>query len=156
MEPMKLPLRHAAALLVVLSAACSSGDPSAAELAGDDTDGDGVRDDVAAHIETYDPAMQAYLSAVAANEQRVVTFTDGDDAYSIAAEANRLVTCIPEGLDRDAARDAAAEVREKVADTDARRDNQAKFSAAISGESFPEPDCDTGASPGAGTATPDR
>ena len=152
MEPMPL-LRRAlvatcAGTFAVAVAACGGNDPTLAELAGVDRDGDGVRDDVAEHIASYDPELQEYLFSVAANEQKVVTF-DGDtaDAYAIAAEVNRLVTCIPSGLDRDAARDAAESVRAQVADTDTRQANERKLSAAISGQTFPEPDCEAESDP---------
>ena len=136
----------------VVVAACSGSKPDPAELAGTDGDGDGVRDDVAAAIDRFDPALRDHLIEVAANEQQVVTFDPGapgasERAWGLAQEANRLASCPPEGVELAVAIDAAEEVRSLVANTDARRDAQRAFTAAISGRSFPAPDCDAAPSP---------
>jgi hypothetical protein len=131
---------------VVVLAGCSDSEPTGEELAGVDSDGDGVRDDVATYIDTFDSALHPYLLEVAANEQQVVTLDpDASDAaevaYEIATAANRLASCPPAGADPQAAWDAAAAVRESVADTEARQQRQDVFTALISGRAFPEPDC---------------
>lgn len=153
MAPMRVPPRpvRCAGVTLVLAmsgtaASCGDSEPTAADLAGPDSSGNGVRDDIEALIDDFEDELHGYLLEVAANEQHVVIFdSDSADAtrraIQIAEEANRLVACLPEGVDQRGAREAAEKVRQRTADTSARRDRRAGFTAAIDGLAFYAPDC---------------
>ncbi len=139
------------AALSVTPLACtdSSGTgESRSSLAGVDADGNGVRDDVDAKVGqlTSDPAVAAYLLAVARNTQQVVTFDPGapdaaDTAFALASETNRLVSCPPAGIDPSRADALFEEVQRAVANTSSRKAQLDELSALISGRSFTAPVC---------------
>lgn len=132
---------------VVLAGSCTGGDGATTDdLRGRDANGNGVRDDVEAYVTTFPAAMQENLTAVAANEQAAL-LVDSDSAgaaeraHVVAVEANRLVTCVPVGVDPNELRDAQEQVRHRVTNTDARRQAAADFERLLGGQSFPAPDC---------------
>ena len=119
-----------------------------AVLVGPDSDGDGVRDDVADAIRRLPvtPEMRSYLSETAQVEQRIMkldTTSDGarEAAYAIAQEANRLISCVPTTLDVHDAWDQADTIQALVENTPERRDQVRKFSHLIDGRDFVEPTC---------------
>ena len=144
----------AAALSVTALACTDSSDngESRNSLAGADADGNGVRDDVDAKVAklSSDPAVSAYLLAVARNTQHVVTFDSGaadaaDTAFALASETNRLVSCPPAGFDPGQAVALLEEVQRAVANTPSRKAKLDELSALISGRSFTAPVCDQSA-----------
>lgn len=116
--------------------------------AGVDANADGVRDDVAEVIAALPVTIQmrTYLNDSAKVDQRVMTLdpTAADasaTAYDIATDANRLISCVPAGLDPTDARDRAEAVRLLIANTDEREAAEAAFSKLIDGRTFPAPTC---------------
>jgi len=140
------------AALSVTALACtdSSGNgESRSSLAGADVDGNGVRDDVDAKVGqlTSDPAVAAYLLAVARNQQQVVTFDTGapdaaDTAFALASETDRLISCPPAGIDDDRADALFDQVARAVANTPSREAQVDELGALIDGRSFYLPRCD--------------
>jgi len=140
------------AALSVTALACtdSSGNgESRSSLAGADVDGNGVRDDVDAKVGqlTSDPAVAAYLLAVARNQQQVVTFDTGapdaaDTAFALASETDRLMSCPPAGIDDDRALALFDQVARAVANTPSREAQVDELGALIDGRSFYAPRCD--------------
>jgi hypothetical protein len=139
-------------LSLLITGSCSKDSVDRAELPGADADGNGVRDDLDGYIAGRDPAYTEYLTAVAANEQRAVTLdTEAPgakaEAFEILDQVNLLISCVPDGLDRDTARDEADAIVAKVSNTDARRANHASVSEMNSGRAMPAPDCSAVAGP---------
>lgn len=150
MRAVVAPAALAAACVLLVS--CSMVGPGrtvdAAVLAGPDSDGDGVRDDVAEAIRRMpvSPDMRAYLAQTAEVEQRIMTLdttAEGarETAYAIAQEANRLISCVPATLDVHDAWDQGDTVQALVENTPERRAQVRKFSRLIDGRDFVEPTC---------------
>lgn len=133
-------------LAVLITGGCGKGGTDRAALAGVDADGNGVRDDVDEYIAGRDPAYTEYLTAIAANEQRAVTLdTEAPEAkaeaFGILDQVNLLISCVPDGLNRETARDEADLIVTQVSNTDARRANHDLVSEMNSGRAMPAPDC---------------
>jgi hypothetical protein len=129
-------------------------------LAGEDRDGNGVRDDVDGRLRLIAPSgpLAGYLTDVARNTQQVVVLDTGaadarETAFRLATVTNELVSCPPPGVDRQRARELGDEVQGSVADTAERKAKLEEFSALISGRSFPAPDCSAIGSGPAPTST---
>jgi hypothetical protein len=145
---------------VLVAPACAPTDPgpSAAALdesaspSGTDADGNGVRDDIDQAIDQapVNGQMKAYLIESAKVEGRIMALdVEGDPgaadtAYEIASDANRLVSCVPAGLDPVDALGWAENLRLLIANTDEREAQLAAFSRLIDGRAFPAPDCGEG------------
>jgi len=145
-----------AAICVLPIAACAKDQPSnqgveidqSADLAGVDANADGVRDDVAEVVRQLPVSdeMRTYLSAGAKVEQRIMTLDTAsagtaDPAYDIASDANRLISCVPAGLDPADAHKHADDIQALVENTSQRQEQVGAFSALIDGRDFPGPAC---------------
>lgn len=144
-------------LVVFAGLGCGSSEPKSpvtldesTSIAGPDRDENGVRDDIDEVIASLPvaPEMRTYLSQSAAVEQRIMMLDiNGDpaaaksEAFRIATDANRLISCVPAGLDEEEANDRTDVLQSLIEDTDERQAQVAAFSKLINGRSFPEPRC---------------
>ena len=144
------------AICVLPIAACAKEQPpnqgveidQSTDVPGVDANSDGIRDDVAEAIRQLPVTeeMRTYLYDGAKVEQRIMTLDTAsagaaDTAYDIASDANRLISCVPSGLDQADARKHADDIQALVENTAQRQEQVGAFSALINGRDFPAPAC---------------
>ncbi len=145
----------------LVAPSCAPADPTtrpaalddSAPPSGTDGNGNGVRDDIDRAIAQapVDSQMKAYLTDTAKVEQRIMALdvngdpqAAADAAYGIASDANKLLSCVPSGLDPADALERAENLRLLIANTDEREAQLAAFSRLINGRAFPAPECGGG------------
>ena len=123
---------------------------SLAELAGPDVNNNAIRDDVETRIRelTSDPLMIEYLESSARYMQKIVLFDDKapnakETAFELATESDILISCTPEGLDHENAKDLFFEVEDAIINTRGRKAKFDRQSELVDGRVFAEPDCET-------------
>ena len=132
---------------------CSAFRPSndsLAELAGPDVNNNAIRDDVETRIRelTSDPLMIEYLESSALYMQQVVLFDDKapnaqETAFQLGTDLDILISCTPEGLDHENAKDLFFEVEDAIRNTRGRKAKFDRQSELVDGRAFKEPDCET-------------
>jgi hypothetical protein len=117
-------------------------------LTGTDSNGDGVRDDIARIIAglAATPAMKQRLMGYARNQQRVMALDvsrqqAAQQAYEIATETNRIISCVPDDASFDEFDRRTDTLEAAIFDTDARRAQVDAFGELINGRDFPAPTC---------------
>ena len=123
---------------------------SLAELAGPDVNNNAIRDDVETRIRelTSDPLMIEYLESSARYMQKIVLFDDKapdakETAFQLGTDLDILISCTPEGLDHENAKDLFFEVEDKIINTRGRKAKFDRQSELVDGRVFAEPDCET-------------
>ena len=123
---------------------------SLAELAGPDVNNNAIRDDVETRIRelTSDPLMIEYLESSARYMQKIVLFDDKapdakETAFQLGTDLDILISCTPEGLDHENAKDLFFEVEDAIRNTRGRKAKFDRQSELVDGRAFPAPDCET-------------